>query len=304
MSIVEKAVEKLKIAHPDEPATLRSEPGFEPVVLQASAASTIERLRDRTRITHGPAVEVPPWHVNMADLKRAGILPEDEKVAFRLAHELRHVKRPVIANVTGQGSKRVENSHLIMVASALPGEGKTFTALNLALSLAKEIDFEVLLVDADVPKSDVTRILKLESREGLMDVLLDETRQPAEVILHTDVPNLSVVPVGKRSSLTAELFGSARMDYVLREFLGPGRRRLVLFDSSPLLATADAQTLATYMGQVILVVAAGRTERQTVESALQTLGDSRCVGLVLNMSRLPGRENYYYGYYPSHVADH
>src|SRR6185437_9441789 len=116
-----------------------------------------------------------------------------------------------------------------------------FTAVNLALGLAREPDFEVLLVDGDVPKSDITRTLGLEDSPGLMDVLADERCKPADIIVRTDVPNLLVVPAGKRHALAAELFGSLRMEYVLEEFGGRNRRRLVVFDSSPLLATSESQ---------------------------------------------------------------
>lgn len=137
-----------------------------------------------------------------------------------------------------------------------------------------------------------------------MDVLGDERRQPVEVIVRTDVPNLMVVPVGERQSLTTELFGSRRMDYVLEEFGGRNRRRLVVFDSSPLLATSEAPVLASHMGQVVMVVAAGRTPRQVVNSALEGLNDSQYVGLLLNMSRLPASENHYDYYYGRYYRDH
>ncbi|MGH8280179.1 MAG: AAA family ATPase [Gammaproteobacteria bacterium] len=304
MSIVEKAVEKLTNARAREPDALpRVEPVFETVSLHSSPPPMIERIEERVRAAHAPKVEVARWHISSAALKQAGLLPDSEEAASRLADELRRVKRPLLRNLDSKGGQALHNGHRIMVASALPGEGKTFTAFNLALSLAKERDLEVLLVDADVPKYDITRILKLESRPGLMDVLSDETRSPTEVIVRTDVPNLMVVPVGKRDELVAELFGSRRMEEVLLEFAGAGQRRVLLFDSSPLLAAAEAPTLATLMGQILVVVAAGRTEKETVAAALQALGDSASVGLVLNMSRLPAHENYYYGYYHAHAKE-
>jgi protein-tyrosine kinase len=169
--------------------------------------------------------------------------------------------------------------------------------LNLALSLARELDFEVLLVDGDIPKSHITRVLGLSGRPGLMDVLVDERRHPAEVIVRTDVPNLLVVPVGERHPLTAELFGSLRMEYVLEELGGRNLHRLVVFDSSPLLATSESQVLASHMGQVVVVIAAGHTGQHAVNSALQSLNDSQYVGLILNMSCLPASENHYDNYY-------
>lgn len=287
MSIVEKAVEKLK----NLPAELPVSPTLETAPLHT--ASTVERFQERTRVVDQPVESAPLWHVDPAALKRMGILPADDAAATRLANELCLIKRPLLDNAIGRGAETFVRGKRIMVASAEAGEGKTFVAMNLALSLAREMDFEVLLVDGDIPKSDITRILGLSGQPGLMDVLADEQRAPAEVIVHTDVQNLLVVPAGERHPLAAELFRSRRMEYVLDEFGGRDRRRLVVFDSSPLLATSESQVLASHMGQVVVVVAADRTRRQAVNSALQNLDDFQYVGLVLNMSSLPAGTDYY-----------
>jgi Mrp family chromosome partitioning ATPase len=139
-----------------------------------------------------------------------------------------------------------------------------------------------------------------------MDVLADEQRAPADVIVRTDVENLSVVPAGKPHPLAAELFRSRRMEYVLDQLGGhrqPGghhRGRLMVFDSPPLLAASESQVLASHMGQVVVVVAAGRTRRQFVKSALQRLKASQYIGLILNMSALPAGENDYDSQHESH----
>lgn len=295
MSIVEKAAEKLtarQATSAGEYIELSSESTPAPV-----AAATVERLQDRVRVVHAPTAEIPAWHVHTEVLKRAGLVPTEAEAASLLADELRRIKRPLLMNATGKGIKGLTRSTRIMVSSAVPGEGKTFTALNLAFSLAQERDFEVLLVDGDVPKSDITRVLKLDDRQGLMDVLADDTLQPADAIVRTDVPNLSVVPVGRRRELVTELFGSRRMEYVLEELGGHNPQRLMLFDSAPLLATSEAQVLASHVGQLVMVVAAGRTQESELKSALQYLGESQYVGLVLNMSRLPASESHYYSYH-------
>ena len=291
MSIVEKAVEKLKTlpAEPQAPAPPAPAPEVPPV----HAAPTVERLQERAREAEQPAVPAPSWHMDTSAFKRMGLLPADRDAEHRLANELRGVKRPLLANAMGKGAETFTHGKRIMVTSAEAGEGKTFTAVNLALSLAQEADFEVLLVDGDVPKSDITRVFGLEGKPGLMDVLADERAAPGEAIMRTDVPNLLVVPAGKQHPLAAELFRSRRMEYVLDELGGRNRRRLVVFDSSPLLATAESQVLASHMGQVVLVIAAGVTRRQAVNSALHRLSELQYVGLVLNKSRLPSGENYY-----------
>jgi protein-tyrosine kinase len=291
MSIVEKAVEKLKTLQPE----LLASPSVEAVA--PHSASTIERLSGRARAVEQDTESAPLWHVDQMALERAGLLPAGNEANDRLADELRRVKRPLMDNAIGNGTKVLAHAGRIVVTSAVPGEGKTFTALNLALSLARELDFEVLLVDGDIPKSHITRVLGLSGRPGLMDVLVDERRHPAEVIVRTDVPNLLVVPVGERHPLTAELFGSLRMEYVLEELGGRNLHRLVVFDSSPLLATSESQVLASHMGQVVVVIAAGHTGQHAVNSALQSLNDSQYVGLILNMSCLPASENHYDNYY-------
>lgn len=287
MSIVEKAAEKLKTLPVGASASPEAETD------PPRAASTVERLQQRAHEVEQPEAPAPLWHVDTAVLKRKGLLPADGEAERRLADELRSVKRPLLANAFDKGAETFNRGKRIVVTSAEAGEGKTFTTVNLALSLARETDFEVLLVDGDIPKSDITHIFGLDGKTGLMDVLVDEKRAPAEAIVRTDVPNLLVVPAGKHHPLAAELFRSRRMEYVLDEFGGRNRRRLVVFDSSPLLATSESQVLASHMGQVVMVVAAARTRRQAVKSALQRLGDLQYVGLVLNMSNLPAAEDYY-----------
>ena len=287
MSIVEKAAEKLKALSPESNVSPAVETMPQPTV------PTVERLQERPHVVDRPAESEPPCHVDLAVLKRMGVLPADAEAERRLADELRRVKRPLLNNAIGKGAEAFVRGMRIAVTSAEAGEGKTFAAVNLALSLAREADFEVLLVDGDIPKADVTHIFGLRGKPGLMDVLADEQRAPAEVIVRTDVANLLVVPAGERHPLAAELFRSRRMEYVLDELAGRNRRRLLVFDTSPLLATSESQVLVSHMGQVVMVVAAGRTRRQAVNSALQSLNEFQYVGLVLNMSRLPAGENYY-----------
>ncbi|MEO9077799.1 MAG: AAA family ATPase [Rhodanobacter sp.] len=298
MSIVEKAAEKLKTLPVDSvvPPPADAEPLSPPTQAEPPhAVPTVERLQQRARVVDHPAEAAPLLHVDSVALKRMGLLPADDEAERRLSDELRSVKRPLLANASDKGSETLIRGKRIVVTSAEAGEGKTFSAVNLALSLARETDFEVLLVDGDIPKSDITRIFGLSGRPGLMDVLADEKLAPAEVIIRTDVPNLLVVPAGERHPLAAELFRSRRMEYVLDEFGGRNRRRLLLFDSSPLLATAESQVLASHMGQVVVVVAANRTRRQALTSALRRLSDLQYVGLVLNMSSLPTEDKDYNG---------
>ncbi|HLI18386.1 MAG TPA: AAA family ATPase [Rhodanobacteraceae bacterium] len=301
MSIVEKAAEKLKSLQPEPPAPRLEEP--EVAVLPRVEGPTVERLQERIRTVDEPAGKAgQPWHVDQHALQRAGLLPVEDEAGGRLADEVRRAKRPLLDNLGRADMNGPARAERIMVTSSVPGEGKTFTAVNLALSLAREPDFEVLLIDADIPKSDITRVLGLEGKPGLMELLADERLRPANVVVQTDVPNLLVLPAGERHPLAAELFGGQRMEYALEALGVRDRRRLLVFDSSPLLATPESQVLASRMGQIVMVVAAGCTRHHEVNSALNSLTASQYIGLLLNMSRLPAIENHHYSHYsqPSH----
>ena len=293
MSIVEKAAEKLRTQRPAE------QPGLPQVeeVVETPTAPTVERLQEQRHAVRRNAADGDAVHVDLDALMRAGLLPSQDEASGRLSNEVRRAKLPLLHNATGKSAKAPEFADRIVVTSAVPGEGKTFTAINLALSLAREPDFEVVLLDADIPKSDVTRTFGLQGYPGLMDILADESRRAADVILRTDVPNLFLVPAGQRNPLAAELFGGRRMSQVLEDLGANSKQRLLVFDSSPLLATPEARVLASQMGQVVVVVGAGHTRRYELKSALEGLGDSQYVGLILNKSRLPAIENPYYGYY-------
>jgi exopolysaccharide/PEP-CTERM locus tyrosine autokinase len=293
MSIVEKAAEKLRTQRPlEQPVSPQVEDAAEPHI-----APTVERLQEQRHDARRDAADAEVVQVDVQALMRAGLLPSEDEASSRLANEVRRAKLPLLNNATGKSAKVPEFADRIVVTSAVPGEGKTFTAINLALSLAREPDFEVLLLDADIPKSDVTRTFGLEDHPGLMDILADETRRPTDVIVPTSIPNLFVMPAGQRNPLAAELFGGRRMAQVLEQVGASSKQRLLLFDSSPLLATAEARVLALQMGQVVVVVGAGHTRRYELKSALEGLGGSQYVGLILNKSRLPAIENPYYGYY-------
>jgi exopolysaccharide/PEP-CTERM locus tyrosine autokinase len=297
MSTVEKAAEKLRTLQPVERVEL---PQAEEEIAITHSPSSVERLQEQGRnASHDPAGKMVV-HIDEQRLVRYGLLPAEDEASDRLDDEVRRAKLPLLNNVLGKGANAPELAERIVVTSAIPGEGKTFAAFNLALSLAREPDFEVLLVDGDVPKSDVTRMLGLEEYPGLMDILADEWRRPADAILRTDVPNLMVLPAGTRHHLAAELLGGRRMGYVLEELGISPRHRLLVFDSPPLLAAPESRVLVSQMGQVVMVVGAGRTSRHEVKSALDGLEEAQYVGLVLNKSRLPAIENPYYGYYGRH----
>jgi receptor protein-tyrosine kinase len=185
-----------------------------------------------------------------------------------------------------------------MVTSSVPGEGKSFTAINLAISMATEMESTVLLVDADVTKSSVVRYLGLEADRGLLDVLRDPTVQLADVLIKTDIAKLTVLPSGRSFAHATEVLASSAMKNFVSDISTRYHDRIVIFDCPPLLATSEASVLASYMGQIVFVVEAERTPQDAVKDALAHLVNCAHVGIILNKapSRAAGGDYYGYGY--------
>jgi exopolysaccharide/PEP-CTERM locus tyrosine autokinase len=215
-----------------------------------------------------------------------------------VAEEFRAIKRTLIDRAFDQPEESSRRSNLIMVTSCLPGEGKTFCAINLAISIAMELDHTVLLVDADVARPSVLRSLGLTADAGLMDVLLERRRDIADVMLKTNVDTLSILPAGSSHRHATELLASQAMSKLLDEIANRYSDRIVIFDSPPLLLTTEARVLASQMGQIVMVVEAEKTTQKAVKNALRQIETCPNVNLVYNKSRaFPGGENYGYYYY-------
>jgi exopolysaccharide/PEP-CTERM locus tyrosine autokinase len=239
--------------------------------------------------------------IDLAAAGAAGVLlPSAPRTA--LADQFRVIKRPLIRNATGRGVAKVANGNLIMVTSALVGEGKTFTAVNLAMSLAAEVDHRVMLVDADVERPSVARMLGLMGdggaalQPGLLDVL-DGRAEMSEVILRTNIDKLTLVPSGTHRKHATELLASDTMTRLLQQMASRYSDRIIVFDSPPLLLTTEARVLATQMGQVVVVVHAGKTPQAKVENALDMIESCQVRLLVLNHARDAESGGYGYGGY-------
>jgi protein-tyrosine kinase len=185
-----------------------------------------------------------------------------------------------------------------MVTSALPGDGKTFTSINLALNMALERDISVLLIDCDVAKRHVSEIVGLKEEAGLLDALADESVDAESLIVQTHLRGLSILPAGKRREATAELLSSNRMRQIVANLAKRNPRRIVLLDSPPLLITNEGRTLVKIAGQVALVVRAGQTPRHAVQDALGLFDAQQAGGIILNQVQVTRLEGYYgYGSY-------
>ena len=236
--------------------------------------------------------------IDRGRLAEAGMIVPGAPVG-PLAEEFRLVKRQL--SVTRQRlatAGEEDKSRTLLVCSARPGDGKTFCAINLALSMAAERDTEVLLVDADVAKPDVCRRLGLEPGPGLLDALYDGTLDPETLVVRTDVPGLSVLPAGAKTAMDTELLASARTRAVIARLLATDPRRLIVFDSPPALAASPAAVLAMLVGQVMLVVRADRTPESEITAAVGLLDGCDHIALVLNaVTFVPDRHRFgsYYG---------
>jgi exopolysaccharide/PEP-CTERM locus tyrosine autokinase len=216
-----------------------------------------------------------------------------------LAEEFRLIKRQLLITRERIGdSDTPDKARSVLVCSAKPGDGKTFCAINLALSVAAERDTEVLLIDADFAKPDVLRQLGLSDTPGLLDALADPALDPESLVIATDVPHLSILPAGGKTSQDTELLASARTRAVIARLLAANPRRLLIFDSPPALAASPAAVLAMLVGQVMLVVRADRTPENELREAVSLLDGCEHIALVLNaVAFVPGGARFgtYYG---------
>jgi exopolysaccharide/PEP-CTERM locus tyrosine autokinase len=275
MSIIESALDKVRrtpVAPADASAALQPVP-------DAQAPATFAQRRIA---------------IDFNLLRAQGELPE-AGLERRFADYYREIKRPLVQAMLA-GDARPE-SRLALVTSALPGEGKTFTALNLAFSVARERDVSVLLVDADVPKGHLSRTFGLQGEFGLLDALTDESIDIDSLIIGTDVKGFEILPAGRPVEGAAELLASARMGQLAAR-LARHPRRLVLFDSAPLLASSEARALKQLPGRTLLVTRAGRTSRQALLDAIALIDKTKLHGLVLNDAHASNGDDYYthYGY--------
>jgi protein-tyrosine kinase len=314
MSIIEKAVNalgKAKSAEQKKAVEVRAEAQSSPV----ETAPTVQRAEASQRATNQPVTpevrneRVSPYasdvshgrtpaivQIPLRELRTLGILTPDVPRST-IAEEYRSIKRPLLLNIAGDAvTTPIPNGNLIMVTSALEGDGKTFCAISLALSIAMEQDKTVLFVDADTAKAEAGKLLGVpEASPGLIDLLQSSRARVADVILPTNVEKLRILPAGSMHTHANELLASARMQQLMLELSEEDSDRVVIFDSPPLLLTTEASVLSDFMGQIVFVVSADLTPQHAVRQAIERIGEEKMVGMVLNRSRK--RMNPYYHAY-------
>jgi len=293
MSLIEQAVELLQRASPQRPADIVIEPVRQPV------GQLVQRREDRPEPdSPAEAIAVPcrrdrTVRIDILALRAAGLVaPHDEE--RQLAAEYRIIKRPLLAQMTGDNRLRMGN--VVVVTSALPNEGKTFTTINLALSLALERGRQVVLVDGDVAKAHITQMFDLVGEPGFLD-LGAAGCDLEDTIVETDYPSLYVLPAGNKNAEATEILRSERIASLLASLAGDPRR-IVLIDSPPLLVTSEAGVVTSLGGQVVMVVKAAETPQEAVTHAIESIAEDIPVSLVLNQAEMVQVQGYgYYGRY-------
>lgn len=222
----------------------------------------------------------------------------DNSAERRLINEeYRAIKRKILSNAFGPLSKTLDRSNVVMVTSSKPGEGKTFTAVNLALSIASEQDKTVLLVDADVLRPNVMKTLGSRNREGLIEYLLGEKQNISDVMLSTNIPKLKLIAAGKSHHLSNELLASEVMRATVDEFSTRYKDRIVIIDTPPLLGINETSVLANLAGQAIVVCEEGRSKIHDIKNSVSHLNPEMAIGFVVNKSLRQDNGPGYYGYY-------
>jgi len=294
--IGETAPHGLDAGAPHVPERLMQQLHAEPHAKKAPDQTVVEPVHGQSALSGSPtARRSREVTLDLGRLAAAGFVTS-EAARSQLADEFRVIKRPLLDNVQGRSAAPIERANLIMVTSALPGEGKTFTAINLALSMAMELDNTVLLVDADVARPSVLERLGLHTSKGLLDLLTSRDLDVSDVLLRTNIERLSILPAGQPHSRATEILASDGMNRLLDDLATRYPDRVLIFDAPPLLPSTESRVLASHMGQVVVVVESDRTSHGALTQAMATIESCPVVMTLLNKVRRSTMSSHY-GYY-------
>lgn len=301
MSLIEQAAKRLEqlrqagVELPEQPQAEPAPKSFLAEDMDRPVAAASKKAIPQPPATSNAHASSIQTTLDLEAIAATGLLVPNA-ARSQLADEFRVIKRPLIANAMGKGMGAIPNGNLIMVTSALPGEGKSFTAINLAISIAMELDNTVMLVDADVARPSVLNMLGLPPAKGLLDVLQQNSVDISGVLLRTNIEKLSILPSGTPHPRATELLASDTMVRLLDDMASRYSDRIIVFDSPPLLLTTESRVLATHMGQVLIVVNAENTAQAAVKQALSTIESCPLKMMVLNQVRQAKADSYGYGY--------
>lgn len=290
-------IDQTPTEHSQASAQTRSQPfnnqSTEPVTVDTQEANSVE--------TTLPSL--PKFNIDFERLEKNGHISVNGN-RKQINEEYREIKRKLLANAFGSLSKTLKNPNIIMVSSSRPSEGKTFTATNLAMSIASEQDKTVLLVDADVLKPNVLNTLGLERRKGLMEYLTGDVDDISDVLYPTNIDKLKIIPAGKSHHLSTELLASQKMHDTVDEFANRYPDRIVIFDTPPLIGINESAILANFAGQAVVVVEEGRAKLGDIKMSVERLNPDMAIGFVVNKSVHNDTDGSgYYGYYYSERND-
>ncbi len=315
MSSIEKMMERLAQNEQDKDNNSRHEqddPIPERVVMKAAETLVGSQMSSDKDQSLGKAEAARSdgkqlLKLQLENLVEAGYLPDDYEASSQF-REFRRIKRPILRKAfSTEATMNGLFRNLVMISSALPGEGKTFCAINLTLNMILERDITVMLMDVDCVRRSLSKLFGLGSSAGLIDVLTGDSNVE-DVIVNTSIPQLKILPAGRFDRHTPELLSSSRMQQLMPEIARRYADRIVLMDAPPLLAGNDAEVLSHYAGQALIVVEAESTSQLIIQQALTHIDTTKTeAGLVLNKrsgtSKSVGDGYDYYGdYYPKDDA--
>jgi non-specific protein-tyrosine kinase len=221
----------------------------------------------------------PHYHSSRSVSLDAGLIYENRCTALQPHAPENDHYRVLHSHILRQTGR--EGEVTIMVTSALPGEGKTLTAINLAATFAQEFGQTALLVDCDLKQQSIHEMLGYQSDKGLSDHLLDDC-PVAELMVWPGVEKLTIISGGRRMTSGSALLGSPRMKSLVEDLKGRYPERYVFLDAPPLLFGADALALIPLVDYVLVVVQAGKTSADDVKKAVGLIPEGKVLGLVLN----------------------
>ena len=276
-SLVERAAKKLRL---DEQGFTVSNSPTDNLVLDPLDEGDSTRPQPGT----GGREDTKIARMDPTRCKNLGVLPP-ERVRGRTLEVFRNIKRSMLAKYHALQEAGEKNANVILVASATPNDGKTFVALNLALSFALDRDLDVLLIDTDLRRSSISELFCLDSERGLIAALNDPSIRAQDLIVTTDIERLSIIPAGESKSKNIDLLASKRMRQIIAEVAWRRKDRIVIFDAPPVLATSDSGVLAAYAGQIAFVMAANKTSKSAAIEAIGHLQACPHIGIILNKVR-------------------
>jgi len=282
MSTIEKALAKQKVAQQE--SKLTSSENITEEKQQTMKNSTLDYGNNEV------------IQLDKEELESRGFLI-DNGTRKSIKDEFSQIKRKLLTNAFGANSKTLNHSNLVMISSSKPNEGKTFIAINLALSIALEQDKTVLLIDADVLRPSLNKELGFKQVPGLIEYLLGQKDDISDILYSTNIEKLKIIPAGKLHHLSNELLASDKMEALAKELAERYPDRIVIFDSPPLIGVSETLVLANLMGQALIVVEESKTSLANIQKATANLNEDLALGLVLNKAIRSHKDMYgYYGY--------